>query len=270
MTERLRRVRRAAWLYRRCLGARLRAVLEYEADFWVMTVGWLLTQAVGIVFLWAIFRRIPHIDGWQFWDIALIYALVVLAEGVSVILGQGAWFLARTVHLGELDPILVRPMSPVLQVLSSEIGMNGFGSVIVGGALLIGALAHVDVVWSPARVALAVVLLVSGVLVKLGLNLVTNCAAFWIPGPHAPGPLAAQTLGELTRFPLTIYGSIVRIVLSVVLPYAFMSFFPVTAVLGRGAPLWLGLLTPLVAAYCLALGVWVFRRGLLRYESAGA
>src|SRR3712207_2174111 len=156
MRGKLRGVRRGAWLYRRCLGAQLRAVLEHEADFWVMAAGWLVAQTVGIAFLWAVFRRIPQIDGWLFWDIALIYALVVLAEGVSVILGQGAWFLARTVHFGELDAMLVRPMSPVLQVLSSEIGMNGFSNLVVGGALLTGALLHVDVVWSPARVFLAV------------------------------------------------------------------------------------------------------------------
>jgi ABC-2 type transport system permease protein len=244
--------------------------MEYEADFWVMTLGWLLAQSVGIGFLWAIFSRVPEIDGWRFWDIALIYALVVLGEGFSVLFGQGTWYLARTVHSGELDAILVRPMSPVLQVLSSEVGMNGLGNLVVGGVLLAGAVTHADVTWTPVRVILAVVLFTSGVLVKLGLNLATNCVAFWLPGPNSPGPFAAHTLGELTRFPLTIYGTVVRVVLSVVLPYAFMSFFPATAVLGRGAPLWIGLLTPVVAIYCLTTAVWIFRRGLMRYEGPGA
>jgi ABC-2 type transport system permease protein len=262
-------LRRALWLYRRCLGARLRAVLEYEADFWVMTVGWLLTQSVGIAFLWAIFRRIPEVNGWRFWDIALIYSLVIVAEGLSVILAQGAWYLSGVVNTGQLDAILVRPYSPVLQVLSAEIGMNGFGNLIVGVALLVGALLHVSVEWSLTRVGLALILLVSAVLVKIGLNLATNCAAFWLSAPYAPFPFAMHTFGELARFPLTIYGPVIRILLSVALPYAFMSFFPATAILGRGAPLWIGLLTPLVAVYCLGGGVWIFRRGLLRYESAG-
>jgi ABC-2 type transport system permease protein len=30
-----------------------------------------------------------------------------------------------------------------------------------------------------------------------------------------------------------------------------------------------GLLTPVVAAWCLLLGALVFRRGMLRYESTG-
>src|SRR5690606_18824158 len=109
--------RRAAWLYRRCLGAHLRATLEYEADFWIMAITALLSQAVGVAFLWAIFRSIPEINGWEFWDIAFIYALVVLGEGVAVLVGQGIWSLSVVVNLGGFDALLVRPYSPLLQVM---------------------------------------------------------------------------------------------------------------------------------------------------------
>jgi ABC-2 type transport system permease protein len=80
---------------------------------------------------------------------------------------------------------------------------------------------------------------------------------------------AMHTLGELARFPITIYGLGVRLVLTLVLPYAFMSYFPATTVLRESSLWWVGLLTPLVAVHTLALGAWAFRRGLLRYESSG-
>lgn len=247
----------------------MRSTLQYEADFWIMSVTAVITQGVGIVFLWAIFRSIPRINGWDFWEIVLVYSLVVLAEGVSQLFAQGVWNLARVVNTGELDPYLIRPYSPVLQVLGSEVGMNGLGNVGLGVALLVGAVIHVQVAWSPARLALLAILVVSGGLVKIGLNLLANSSAFWLKTTWAMVPFSLHTFGELTRFPLTIYSTAIRLVLAVVLPYAFMSFFPATAVLGRGAPQWVGLLTPLAAGYCLLLGTWVFRRGLVRYESAG-
>ncbi|RZS82845.1 ABC-2 type transport system permease protein [Motilibacter rhizosphaerae] len=265
----LARLRRSVWLYRRCLGAHLRSTLEYEKDFWVLSVAALLTQGVGVLLLSAVFRAIPQFDGWRFWDVALGYALVALGEGVAVLLAQGAWGLAWTVNTGDLDIALTRPYSPALQVLSSQIGMNGLGNLVIGGALLAGALAHVDVPWDAGRVALAAVLLVSALLVKVGLNLATNCAGFWLASPFPMFAFSMHTLGELARFPITIYGMGVRVALTVALPYAFMSFFPASALL-QERHLWqLGLLTPLVAAWCLALGAWLFRRGLLRYESAG-
>ena len=262
-------VRRAVWLYRRCLGAQLRSTLEYEADFWIMAVAALLTQGVGFVFLWAIFRSIPRINGWAFWDVVLIYSLVVISEGVAVLLGQGIWSLATTVNLGGFDALLMRPYSPLLQVLSSQVGMNGLGNLALGGGLLVGALMHVDVDWSPGRVALGLVLLVSASLVKVGLNIVTNCAAFWLRSPWSMFAFSMHNFGELARFPITIYGPLVRLALTLVLPYAFMSYFPAAAVLSTGSAPWVGLLTPLVAVYCLVLGARVFRAGVARYESSG-
>ncbi len=144
-------MRRNIWLYRRCLGAQLRATLEYEGDFWIMSVAALVTQGIGIIFLWAIFRAIPQINGWRFWDVVLIYSLVALTEGIAVLLAQGAWSMAVTVNLGGLDTLLVRPYSPLLQVLSSQIGMNGLGNLVLGGSMFIAALLHVGVSWSPGR-----------------------------------------------------------------------------------------------------------------------
>ncbi len=262
-------MRRNIWLYRRCLGAQLRATLEYEGDFWIMSVAALITQGMGIVFLWAIFRAIPQINGWRFWDVVLIYSLVALTEGIAVLLAQGAWSMAVTVNLGGLDTILVRPYTPLLQLLSSQIGMNGLGNLALGGSLFIAALLHVGVAWSPGRIATAALVFAFAPLVKIGLNILTNCSAFWLKTPWSMFPFAFHTLGELARYPISIYGVVVRVILSVVLPYAFMSYFPVTAVLALGSTSWLGLLTPVAAVWCLLLGRWAFRRGLLRYESAG-
>lgn len=262
-------LRRNARLYRRCLGAHLRSTLEYEADFWIMSVSAVLAQGVGVVFLWAIFRSIPQINGWAFWDVVMIYALVVLSEGLSVLFAQGAWSMAFTVNLGGFDALLLRPFSPLLQILSSEIGMNGLGNVALGGALLGASVAHADVEWSPATIALLVVGVISAALVKVGLNTATNAAAFWIKTPWSMFAFSMHTFGELARFPITIYGIGVRLALSIVLPYAFMSYFPAQAVLSQGSARWLGLLTPVVAVWCLALGAIVFRRGTLRYESTG-
>lgn len=263
------RTRRAIWLYWRCLGAHARAVLEYEADFWILVAAAVLTQGVGLVFLAVVFRRIPTIHGWSFWEVVVVYAMVYLAEGVGSLFFEGTWRIAWYVNQGEMDRVLVRPLSPILQVLSSEVGLNGFGNLVLGGALLGTALGHVHVDWTIGRVLLAVMLLASAVAVKLGLSLASNASAFWINAPFSTFAFSLHSLGELARFPINIYALGIRGVITFVLPFAFVSFFPASAILGHDTSKWIGLLTPAVAAYCLAMGVWLFRVGLNRYESAG-
>jgi ABC-2 type transport system permease protein len=72
------------------------------------------------------------------------------------------------------------------------------------------------------------------------------------------------------RYPLTIYHPVLRALLSWVLPFGFVAFYPATGFLGRGefrAYFW-G--TPIVSAAVFALGLAVFQAGLRRYRSTGS
>jgi len=265
----MRGIRRTLRLYRRGLGAHLRANMEYEADFWLLVLGAALTQVMGLVFLSAVFARVPHINGWDFPDVVLIFSLVVIAEGIGSLFFEGTWRLAMRVNQGELDYLLVRPYPVVLQVMSTDVGLNGLGNLLTGGVLLGWALTRVEVAWSPALIAGAVVLFISAVAIKVAINLATNCSAFWLISPFSIFAFAMHQVGDLARYPITVYAIGIRATLTLLVPFAFVSFFPASALLGRGDYAWVGWLTPLVAAYCVAVAGWVFRRGLRRYESAG-
>ena len=84
--------------------------------------------------------------------------------------------------------------------------------------------------------------------------------------------MAARTLlpdNEFAKYPITIYSLGVQALIVIAVPFAFVSFFPTAFLFGMDAWSAPGLLTPLVALYCMLFAVWIFRRGLRRYESTG-
>lgn len=259
---------RTVRLYFRLLGAHLRSLLEYESDFWIMMAGTVLMQVVNVAFLAAIFAKVPHINGWSFWAVVAMFAMVAIAEGVGSLFFEGMWNLAWQINQGDLDYMMVRPYPVVLQVSSMQIGINGLSNIVTGGLMLGFAIAHLGVSWSVGRIAVAVVVLLSAVAIKVGINLATNAVSFWMQSPSPLFAFAVHQAGDLARFPLSIYPLALKAALGFALPFAFVSFFPVSYLLGGGSA-WVGLLTPLVAVYCLAVAWFVFARGLRRYESAG-
>jgi ABC-2 type transport system permease protein len=269
MTTMLIDLPRNTRLYFRLLSTHLRASLEYEADFWIMAAGAALTQLAGFAFIAAVFSRVPTINGWTFWTVALLFGLVALSEGITNLFFEGMWGMAGLKHEGGFDYLLVRPYPVLLQVLSSQVGLNGLGNVLTGGAMIVAGLAHLDVAWSVGKVAMAVVLLVSAMAVRLGIMIACTSITFWIEGPGSMFAFAVHQVGDLARYPLAIYPAVLKGVLAVALPFAFVSYFPVSWLTGEGEMGWLGLLTPLVATYSVVASVLIFRRGLLRYESAG-
>src|SRR5262245_8111412 len=262
-------MRRSIRLYRRSLGAALCCLLGDESDSWVFVIASILMQVVGIVFLSAVFARVPRLNGWSFAEVALIYAMVVIAEGVGSLFFEGIWRLAGRVNKGELDYALVRPYPVILQAMSAEVGLNGAGDLLAGGALLAWGLTHTGIAWNGLTVLLGVVLFVSAVLVKLAINVATNSSAFWLVSPFSIFAYAMHQIGDLARYPITVYSFGIQFTIGVVVPFAFVSFFPVTALLGQARFGWIGLLTRAVAAYCVFVAAWVFRAGLRRYEGAG-
>jgi ABC-2 type transport system permease protein len=154
------------------------------------------------------------------------------------------------------------------QVMGSMIGLHGFGDILIGGAMFGWAVTHLDVAWSPTTVVIGVILFASAAAVHLSLITMFTLITFWIPGPHPFFAIAMHNVEDMVRYPITIYGFAVRAAFTVLVPFAFVTYFPLAWLLGKSSA-WMGLLTPLVAGYCIWLARSIFRRGLLRYDSAG-
>jgi len=115
----------------------------------------------------------------------------------------------------------------------------------------------------------ALVLIASGVLIRAGIVLASNASAFWTKSPRNSFGLMVHGLSDFAKYPITIYSTTLQGLVTIAVPYAFIGFFPATYLFGKGGLGFLGLLSPLVAAYCAAMAVFVFNRGLRKYESTG-
>jgi ABC-2 type transport system permease protein len=61
----------------------------------------------------------------------------------------------------------------------------------------------------------------------------------------------------------------VQALITVVVPYAFISFYPASTLFGKMPWGQYGWLAPVVAIYAACMAGLIFRRGLRRYESTG-
>jgi ABC-2 type transport system permease protein len=269
MAAKLRPFTRAVYLYFRLLGQEMKSILAYRADFIVLLISAVLVQLVGLAFIWLIFQRIPDIQGWTFWQVVMMYSLIFITEGVGSLFFEGTWWLGWLVYSGEFDQVMLRPVSPIVQILASRVGFNGLGNMVTGGVLLVVSLSHVSVRWSPIGLLMVLILLASGATIRVALNLGTAALSFWIKSRSTNVPMFVHQLGEFAKYPITIYSVGIQAVIVVVIPFAFISFYPTAYVFDQANWLIAGLLTPLVALYCLFMAGLLFRRGMRRYESSG-
>ena len=116
------------------------------------------------------------------------------------------------------------------------------------------------------QIALFIILIVAAMVLLYSLNLILQTTTIWLVNVERVDAIVMGLL-ETGRFPVSFYRGWVRVVLTVIIPVAFLTTFPARALLGR-LDWWLAAVAVGLAAilFVLASAFWHFA---LRYY-AGA
>ncbi len=260
---------RSLKLFFRFLAQNTKIKLEYKLDSFILFFSGAAMQTLGFLFLTVLFSRIPSISGWTQWEIVTMLALVFFSEGLVSFAFEGSWQMAFLVNSGEMDRILLRPVSPILQIQTFTMGIHGIGNMLMGIVLFAVSMGNVGIEWTPARVAIVPVFVASACVIRTAVSFAANCSAFWIKSYSNAFPLMVYQLADFAKYPLPIFGKAIETIILFVIPYGFISFLPACYLFGKA---WWGVFawaSPLVAAWCVVLSRNIFYSGLKRYESAG-
>jgi ABC-2 type transport system permease protein len=248
----------------------LRAAVEYRADFWIAVVGAVLQQLVGITFLVTLFGHVDSLGGWSVWQIAVLHGLIMSADGLRELFADGVWALRMQVNNGAFDRVLVRPVSPALQQITALASIHGIGNVGTGVVLLVVGLARSGPDWHWWTLPVLVLAVLAGCVLNTAISFLANMIAFWEPGAQSAFPTLIGLMRDFAKFPLDIYGAALRILVTFLLPYAVISYFPSRLVLDIGDPAGWWAITPVIAATAAAvLAALVWRKGINRYQGVG-
>lgn len=250
------------------LSMRARTRLAYRGDLVAQAAGDIAIGAVGVLFLGALFSRVPDVRGWGPGEVLVVWGMAEVAAGLSRCLFAGAEvFNRRYLVGGDLDRLLLRPLDPLLQVYLDHAGLQGLPTVVMGGAMAGAGLAMLPTV--PAAAAWLPLFALGGAAL-LGAMLTASCAAGFLAHHRGSAVGLVQQTAAFGRYPVEIFPAPLQRVLTSVVPVALLSAVPVAWALGRDAPAALALTQPLLGGVALAGAVALWRRGLRRYTSAGS
>lgn len=260
---------RIFFLFARFTAQNIKIRLEYKADFALMLIAGSSLQLLGFLFISVLFSRIPPIMGWTMWEIVLMLAAIFFTEGVVSFAFEGMWRMARLVNMGDLDRILLRPASPILQIVTFDLGAHGIGNMATGVALFMIALGQTQVVWTVDKILFIPVFVVSAAAIRAAISFAANCSAFWLTSFYNAFPLMVYQMADFAKYPSTLYTESIQFFITVVLPYAFIAYIPAVYIFGKESWGWLAWLMPVVALWCIVVARFVFYTGLRRYDSPG-
>ncbi|MGW7264771.1 ABC transporter permease [Streptomyces sp. NPDC054842] len=268
------RVREALRAYRMIAAMWIRSTMAYRASFAMTAFGNFAATALDFAAILLMFSQVDRLGGYSLPEVAFLYGLSGAAFGLADLAMGSMDRLGRRVRDGTLDTLLVRPVPVLAQVAADRFALRRLGRVVQGLLVLGWAVAALDVAWSPLKVLLVPVTLLSGGAIFAAVFVAG--AAFQFVAQDASEVQNSFTYGgnTLLQYPPTVFAKDLVRGVTFVLPLAFVNWLPALYVLGRPYPLdlpvWVAFTPPLVAVGCCALAGLVWRVGLRSYRSTGS
>lgn len=255
------------------MGAALRAQGQYRANLLLMACGGLAYQGVGFIFVWVVIDRFGAIGGWSLAEVAFLYGLRLTAHGVFVWFLNQMMVVDQVVREGEFDRYLVRPVNPLVQLMTRGVQLTVVGDLIGGIGLLVAAAAMIDIDWSAGAVAFLVLAILGGGLVEGACQLIAGSLSFRILSTNSLRFSLDDMFNTFGGYPLKIFPVVARFGLTFVLPLAFVAYLPSTVLLDRTDELsvspWFAYCAPLAGAVLMFLAYRFWRFQSRYYSSSG-
>lgn len=263
-------IKRMLRMHRIFIAQDLKKMLEYKVDFLTGAVSMLLIQAFNIAFLWIIFSQIPQLKGWSYDEIIFIYGFSLLPKALDHLFTDNLWNVGyQIVAKGDFDKYLTRPLNPLFTVIVERFQVDALGELVVGIALIASTLGKVSIQWSVLNVVLFFLVLPFAMLIYTALKTVTAAIAFWVKRSGQITHVVYMT-NEFSKYPVTIYNSFIRNIITYILPFAFTAFYPASYFL-TGENILFNIGMPVVMSLILmTIAVFVWNKGISAYESAGS
>ena len=254
-------------------GASLRSEFQYRANVVTSIIGGLIYQLTGFLVVWIIVDRFTELGGWSLPEITFLYGMRLTSHGIFYATISQMFEIDRVLINGEYDRFLVRPMSPLAQVLTRKLRVNCFGDLIGGIALLIAASRGVEVDWSPASVGLLLAAVVGGALIEGAVQIAMGSLSFRYLNTMQLRAAVNEVFNQYGNYPFRIFPGLLQYLLTFALPVAFVAYLPASVILdhtgGLHVATWLAWTSPLVGVVLFALALRVWDRMSRQYQSAG-
>lgn len=257
-------------MHRIFIAQEFKRMMEYKGDFVVGIIGFLLAQCSNLLFLWIIFSQIPDLMGWTVNEVIFIYGFSLIPKGIDHLFFDNLWSIGHfTVRKGDFDKYLTRPINTLFHVMVEKVQIDALGEFIMGVALVCVTLPTLAIEWSVIKVVLGLVSIFFATFIYTGIKTATAAIAFW---SKRSGNVIYMfyMVNDFAKYPATIYNNAVKWIITYIIPFAFTSYYPALYILTGENPLYNVGMTVLISVVLMAIGIFVWNRGIRAYESAGS
>ncbi len=261
-------------LYFRLIQISLLSRMQYRANFIAGILGLIFWNVINLGLIGVLVTRFTNLNNWTLWELVFLYCMWILGHSLYDLFFSHTNQLEDYLIEGTFDQFLLRPASPLIQVLGRELQYIEIADMLIGLTGISLAYAQLGLHWNSWRWGFFVIAAISGAMIELAMNLLIACSAFWTGRSRGSFFIVNQFYGLVHQYPVDIFGKAFRVIVTGLIPVAFMNYYPALLLLDkmdRAQPgWWLSYMSPVVALLLVGIASRVWQQALLHYSSSGS
>lgn len=224
--------------------------LVYRVDFFLNLINVLLGTAASLAIVFIMFTHRAEIGGWSFFEVVILIGIFRLVKCfVDVVIVPNVGRIPELVRKGGLDFILLKPIDSQFLVSLRHLSFWDLSEAIIGTCLVVIGWIAQDAPFTLSQVVMMIVALLTGAGIVYAVWLLLMTTSVWLIDIRNL-PVVLRIGFEFAQFPVSAFPRSLRFILTLVVPVAFVTTVPASAVTGRlvwsdmlfGAAVALGLL----------------------------
>lgn len=245
--------------------------MQYPASFIMLSLGHFLGTAIDILGIWVLFDRFQMVQGWTLFEVGLIYGAIQMGFALAEALARGFDTFDLVIKKGDFDRLLLRPVSPLLQVAARNVQVMRIGRFIQGLGVLVLSVYKLSFPILSIY-GLAILFSILGTMALFyGLFIIQATICFWTIESLEIMNITTYGGMQAGQYPMSIYNKVFRLVFTLLIPLACVAYYPIATLLKHEhIPLLLGVCAPLAGFIFLFFACQLWRFGVYHYRSTGS
>ena len=149
-------------VYLKMMVLNLESQMQYKISFFMTVLGQFITAFAGLFSIEFIFEHVDKIYDFNYTDVILCYAIVVLSFSIGEAFAGGLARFGSILENGEFDRALVRPGNVVLQVLAPSVDFTRIGLLMQSVGTLAYAIGKSAIQWDYKKIITLALMIVCG------------------------------------------------------------------------------------------------------------
>lgn len=254
-------------LYLSFVKTSMKEMLIYRLDCIVGMLSQIFTEVVEILFIWIVFQNTQTLVGWTFEHILLLYGVTLLSVGIADFCFDALYDIGpKYIKRGDFDKILLRPVHPLLSIIGDSKEFTALGYFGLGLFLVINMFIKLAI---PVTVGLIVQIIffsIVGAAIIGAISTIFSISSFWTYRSNEV-IWSFYRIYTFAQYPIDIYNAFIKILITCILPFAFVAYYPTMNYLGMNS--YMFYLSPVIAIILWVIAIKVWNLALNKYRSTG-